>query len=259
MYWEIDTFQCPYLFMGPRLGTGGAKGVVVFEEVEGVVLDFGAGGDIVFDVEGGGGAILDVEGGGGVVLDTEEDSRIDCGEVEVKDVVLYVCGDENDVFLETIAVVLLANVLDVLSGSPGSLSPSSSSKDSGARVHAGPYEVSVFVRVTVVVVSKPGTAPPHMVTVASIIGRHREEIIVDEVPRRLDGSADTLNPSVHQTKRSVMIVLFVSSQASGSGRFGGFVGAGPGFGPHPPGTVQPGRLQSSGGQGSQPPPGQYPS
>ena len=168
-------------------------------------------------------------------------------------------GDENDVFPEAITVVLLTNVLDVLKGSPGSLSPSSSSKDGGARVHAGPSDLSVFVPVTVVVVSKPGIAPPHMVTVASIIGRHKEEIIVDEVPRRLDGSADTLNPSVHHTKRSVMTVLFVSSQASGSGRFGGFVGAGPGFGPQPPGIVQPGRLQSSVGQGSHPPPGQYPS
>lgn len=167
-------------------------------------------------------------------------------------------ADENDVLLAAIVVVLLANVLDVLKRSPGLLSPSSSSRDSGARVHAGPVEVNVFVPVTVVVVSKPGIAPPHMITVASIIGIHMEEIIVDEVPWRLDGSADTLNPSVHHTKRSVMRVLLVSSQASGSRRFGGFVGAGPGFGPQPPGIVQPGRLQSSGGHGSHPPPGQCP-
>jgi hypothetical protein len=57
----------------------------------------------------------------------------------------------------------------------------------------------------------------------------------------------------------VTTVRLVSSQSSGSGWFGGLVGAGPGFGPQPPAIVQPGRLQSSGGHGSHPSfPGQYP-
>ena len=41
----------------------------------------------------------------------------------------------------------------VFDGSSGLLFPSSSSKESGARVHAGASEVSVLVLVTVVVVS----------------------------------------------------------------------------------------------------------
>jgi hypothetical protein len=50
------------------------------------------------------------------------------------------------------SVVLLVNV-HVFNGSSGLLFPSSSSKDSGARVHAGASEVSVLVPVFVVVVS----------------------------------------------------------------------------------------------------------
>ena len=126
-------------------------------------------------------------------------------------------------------------------------------------MQAGPFKLAVLVPVCVVVVSNPGIAPPHMVTVASIMGKQSEETIVEVVPRRLDGRAETLNPSVHHTKRSVITVLLLSSQSSGSGRFGGFVGAGPGLGPQPPEIVQPGRLQISEGQGSHPPPGQYPS
>jgi hypothetical protein len=53
-------------------------------------------------------------------------------------------------------VVLLANMLDVSNNeSSGLLFPSSSSRESGARVHAGASEVSVLVPVFVVVVSKP--------------------------------------------------------------------------------------------------------
>jgi hypothetical protein len=49
--------------------------------------------------------------------------------------------------------VMLENVHEFL-GSSGLLSPSSSSKESGARVHAGPSsDVSVLVLVNVVVVS----------------------------------------------------------------------------------------------------------
>lgn len=138
------------------------------------------------------------------------------------------------------------------------LLPSSSSRESGVRVHAGASDVRVLVPVAVVVVSNPGIAPAHAVTVASTIGIQREEIMVDDVPRMLEGSAETLKPFVHHTKRSVTTVLLLSSQSLGSGRFVGLVGAGPGFGPHPPERVQPGREQSSGGQGLHPPPGQYP-
>jgi hypothetical protein len=57
-------------------------------------------------------------------------------------------------------VVLLANMLDVSNNeSSGLLFPSSSSRESGARVHAGASEVSVFVPVFVVVVSNPKAGP----------------------------------------------------------------------------------------------------
>jgi hypothetical protein len=109
--------------------------------------------------------------------------------------------------------VLLAKMLDVLSGSSGLLFPSSSSSDSGARVQAG-AEVSVLVPVPVVVVSKPGT-DPQTVTVASIKGMQMEEINVDDVPMMLVGRAETLYPSVHETKRSVITVFCESSHSFG--------------------------------------------
>jgi hypothetical protein len=57
-------------------------------------------------------------------------------------------------------VVLLAIMLDVSNNeSSGLLFPSSSSRESGARVHAGASDVSVFVPVLVVVVSKPRAGP----------------------------------------------------------------------------------------------------
>ena len=111
-----------------------------------------------------------------------------------------------------------------------------------------------------------------MVLVKSIIGIQADVTIVDDVlpplqkdlvlsiTRRLEGNFETSKPSVHMTKRSVMVVRMLSSHSSGSTSSAGLVGAGPGFGPQPPGTVQPGRLQSSGGHGSHPVgPGQYPS
>lgn len=96
---------------------------------------------------------------------------------------------------------------------------------------------------------------------ASINGRHTDVTIVDDVlpvPHKLEGMAETSNPSVHMTKRSVITVRLLSSQSSGSGSFAGLVGAGPGFGPQPPAIVHPDRLQSSGGQGGHPDPRQYP-
>lgn len=217
------TFQYPFLSIWPKVGEGGAKEVLVDCLLVDVVLV-----DVV---------LVDF-----VLVD-----------LMLVDFMLVEC-----LLVECLLVVLLAKVVDVFRGSRMMLLPSSSLRESGARVHAGASDVRVLVPVIVVVVSKPGIAPPQTVTVASIIGTQREEIMVDDVPRKLEGSAETLKPSVHHTKRSVTIVLLLSSQSSGSGRFGGFVGAGPGFGPQPPGSVHPGREQSSGGQGSHPFPGQYP-
>lgn len=206
--------------MGPWLGEDGAEETLVVEREENVVLVVGGEENVILVVgvnevvENDEVGKVDEVDGDEVVKDNEvirgdefikDDEVVDGDKVVDGDEVVN--GGEKVVLVEAIVVVLLANVVDLLSGSSGLLSPSSSSRDSGARVHAGPSEVSVLVFVTVVVVSKPGIAPPHAVTVASIIGRHTEEIIVDEVPRRLDGSADTLNPSVHHTKRSVMTVL----------------------------------------------------
>ena len=50
---------------------------------------------------------------------------------------------------------ILPKLEDVLKGSSGTLLPSSSSNESGARVQAGASEVIVLVSVWVVVVSKP--------------------------------------------------------------------------------------------------------
>jgi hypothetical protein len=103
-----------------------------------------------------------------------------------------------------------------------------------------------------------------MVLVKSIIGIQTDVIIVDDVlppvhedlvlpiTCKLEGNFDTSKPSVHMTKRSVMVVRMLSSHSSGSTSSAGLVGAGPGFGPQPPGIVQPGRLQSAGSHGSQP-------
>jgi hypothetical protein len=151
--------------------------------------------------------------------------RVGCAvsDVEVLEVVLVVDTSELDDKLDEVEVAVVEEldeldekiIEDDRSSSIGSFGPSSSSRESGARVQAGPgvslLKVLLKVIVVVVVVSRPTTL--HPMFVASITVKHvdDDDVVVDMVVETEESNVvrDTIEErsmySPHQIIRSVAV------------------------------------------------------